>query len=107
MILDHQGDDTSSTIQLFIPAHLAYFDGHFPDHPILPGIVQLEWACLLANSHLKLKPYHTMTIKQLKFMQVILPETYISLHLQYRHDLLHFSYATKTHQCSSGRVVFD
>ncbi|MFK7914335.1 MAG: hypothetical protein AB8B93_10510 [Pseudomonadales bacterium] len=33
----------------WVPPKLDYFRGHFPGAPILPGVVQLQWATTLAN----------------------------------------------------------
>ncbi|MDA1075504.1 MAG: hypothetical protein O3A63_12195 [Proteobacteria bacterium] len=30
-------------IEMLVPADLAYFQGHFPTQPILPGVAQILW----------------------------------------------------------------
>ena len=36
--------ETSVSLALTIAADLDYFRGHFPNAPILAGVVQLDWA---------------------------------------------------------------
>jgi acyl-coenzyme A synthetase/AMP-(fatty) acid ligase/3-hydroxymyristoyl/3-hydroxydecanoyl-(acyl carrier protein) dehydratase len=57
-----------------------YFDGHFPGTPILPGVVQLEWALLLAREHFTLPP-DFLRLERVKFQQIIPPGTRLTLEL--------------------------
>ena len=34
-------------LKISLPEDLLYFQGHFPDAPILPGIVQTDWPSVL------------------------------------------------------------
>lgn len=34
----------------YVAPQLACFDGHFPGQPLLPGVVQIEWAMALADN---------------------------------------------------------
>ena len=36
-------------VDLRVPADLACFPDHFPGFPLLPGVVQLDWALALAR----------------------------------------------------------
>ena len=39
-------------LDLAIGPELIYFQGHFPGYPVLPGIVQIDWAVQLADQYL-------------------------------------------------------
>ena len=103
------GEDASPseiTQQWFLPAELIYFQGHFPNLPVLPGVVQLKWAIALAErlSNNVGKPLRA--IKRLKFTNIIQPETTISLHLKYdlEKDFATFRYFDDKHVYSQGQL---
>jgi 3-hydroxymyristoyl/3-hydroxydecanoyl-(acyl carrier protein) dehydratase len=41
----------SATYRLRVPPTLEHFRGHFPGFPILPGVVQLDWAVRFGRLH--------------------------------------------------------
>jgi 3-hydroxymyristoyl/3-hydroxydecanoyl-(acyl carrier protein) dehydratase len=41
--------DGRVTLTLVVPETLFWFRGHFPTYPILPGVVQLDWAIRYAR----------------------------------------------------------
>jgi len=43
-IISESCDGDSVVLKCFIPQDLDYFNGHFPQTPILAGVVQLHWA---------------------------------------------------------------
>ena len=47
----HQDASQSSTMQLTLRVHrdLQWFEGHFPDVALLPGVVQTTWVVELAR----------------------------------------------------------
>jgi len=93
-------------LEVTAPANLLYFDGHFDVAPILPGVVQVEWAIHYGRQYFGL-PAGFKGINALKFQQVIQPDMPVRLELS--HDAvkggLHFRYASEAGQHSSGRVV--
>ena len=55
-----------------VPADLPFFEGHFPGHPILPGVVALGW--LLAGAErLAGRKIEAAELVNVKFQVVILP----------------------------------
>ena len=93
--------------ELIVPSNLFYFDGHFSVAPVLPGVVQVDWAIHYARQVFTLGP-HFSSIHALKFQLVIGPETPISLELS--HDTakgsVAFRYFSAAGQHASGRILF-
>jgi 3-hydroxymyristoyl/3-hydroxydecanoyl-(acyl carrier protein) dehydratase len=94
-------------LTLRVPTDLAYFQGHFPQCPVLPGVVQIDWAVHFAGRHFPLRG-HFRELTGLKFMRVILPGRTVELTLAYTPERgqLRFQYAVSELVCSSGTVVF-
>ncbi|MDB5776042.1 MAG: AMP-binding protein [Herbaspirillum sp.] len=94
-------------LALRIPADLLYFDGHFGDTPILPGVVQLDWAIAFGRRYFDMPPLFG-GVHALKFQQVIAPESTVMLELQY--DAAKTSLSFRMHsaagQHASGRIAF-
>ena len=54
-----------------VPADHPAFNGHFPGHPILPGVVLLDRAIFLAHSQ---RSDGGLTVSQCKFLSTVGPE---------------------------------
>lgn len=93
-------------LELTAPPDLLYFDGHFDVAPVLPGVVQVEWAIHYGRQYFEL-PAHFKGISALKFQQVIRPDQPARLELL--HDslngYLNFSYLSGAGRHASGRVL--
>lgn len=107
-ILAERSSPSGYEFELRVPPQLACFTGHFPGLPVLPGVVQLGWACDLANPRYSLPACFTH-IAALKFMQVVKPGELLALALGYdpaRREIF-FSYRdAKGAECSSGRIGY-
>lgn len=100
-------DGARVLLALTVPAALSYLEGHFPQAPILPGVVQVDWAISYARAHFALAPSFG-GINALKFQQVILPDA--PLYLELTHDTLkgavQFRYFSDAGPHAGGRILF-
>jgi 3-hydroxymyristoyl/3-hydroxydecanoyl-(acyl carrier protein) dehydratase len=92
-------------LDLQVDPALSYFTGHFPELPILPGVVQLDWAIRMARQYLGLRG-EFRGMEQLKFNAVVLPGYSLSLTLEWdaSQGELRFFYDIGARRCSSGRI---
>ncbi|GMU08568.1 AMP-binding protein [Corallococcus caeni] len=103
-VLERSGERALLAVE--VPANSPYFDGHFPGSPILPGVVQLEWALLLGREHFALPP-DFLRVETLKFQQVITPGAQLTVELTWAKESgrLGFKLTSATGSHASGRIV--
>ena len=105
-ILAERSEAHRVEIDLRVPADLAYFPGHFPGLPILPGVVQLHWSVDLARARLALRGEFTGA-DNLKFLSIVRPEARLTLALELAaRTQLRFSYFRGDKKYSSGTLLF-
>jgi len=93
-------------IDLFIQAELSWFIGHFPDQAVLPGVVQTNWACLIAQHCFLLQGFSKVT--NLKFKSMVFPDTKLQMildHLPEKQSVV-FSLKNEVESFSSGVLHF-
>lgn len=108
VLLGEHEHDGAWTLMLQVPVDLAYFPGHFPHAPVLPGVVQVAWALAFAAPRLG-TPAHCRVMEALKFQRLLRPGDSVTLTLRYdasRHKL-HFAYRLGDIACSSGRLAWS
>lgn len=107
-VLEQVETDGEWSLQLAIPPDLAYFSGHFPQTPVLPGVVQVDWALSLGQQLMNL-PGQFAGMEVLKFQQLVRPGDEIQLHLRFDpvRNKLYFTFRNDTATCSSGRIVLE
>ncbi|RYY73821.1 MAG: AMP-binding protein [Gammaproteobacteria bacterium] len=111
VLIGKQEAQDSLTMELFVPANLYYFDGHFPGRPVLPGVVQTHWAIHYAREQWGDLGEFT-GLEAVKFQRVITANQTLLLRLEYHQDKdkLYFSYISNNDQAiphASGRVAFS
>jgi len=105
-VLALAGDASQVRLQIDIAADLSWFRGHFPTHPVLPGVIQLHWAALVAQACFELQTFPT-EIKRLKFKHVMSPGQRVELTLTLRPEAeVQFIYESAEARYSEGRLCF-
>lgn len=105
-ILSNDEIENGVRLRLKVPADLSYFVGHFPDHPVLPGVVQLRWVDALARQF-KLISGEFVRIDKLKFMRIISKDYELQLDLTVpKENTLQFQYSSERGIHGSGKMIF-
>jgi len=86
---------------------LTAFQGHFPGHPILPGVVQVDWAIRFGTEAFG-DLGRFAGIQHLKFQDLIQPGEVVDLTLGYEPGpgRLRFRYLAGAVRKSSGVILF-
>jgi 3-hydroxymyristoyl/3-hydroxydecanoyl-(acyl carrier protein) dehydratase len=104
-ILAERTSQGRADLELRVPEDLACFAGHFPGLPILPGVVQIDWAVRLARPRLGLGG-EFIGMENLKFLSIVRPGALLTLALELASPgRLAFLYAHGNARRSSGVVV--
>jgi len=93
-------------LELTVPPDLLYFDGHFSVAPVLPGVVQVDWAIAWGREYLGLGGAFG-GINALKFQQMIRPLQPVQLELVHdtHKNSLNFRYFSDAGAHASGRIL--
>lgn len=106
-VLSEARSNTALHYELRVPPTLIHFAGHFPGLPILPGVVQIDWAMRLAAEQVP-GVRALASIEQLKFKVPVPPGALLDLILT--HDLprrrVQFTYRLGGRDCTSGVIVY-
>ncbi|WPC05592.1 AMP-binding protein [Pseudomonas benzenivorans] len=96
-------------LELEIPLDLAHFSGHFPQTPVLPGVVQIDWAQQLARRLIPGLPPRFAGMEVLKFQQLVRPGDRVQLSLRFdaERGKLYFALRNGAAPCSSGRILLE
>ncbi len=95
----------SVRFELRIPEDLECLRGHFPGLPILPGVVQVQWAIQLASQRWP-QCAGFRGLHKLKFQNPIVPGARLSLELAPGEGDLSFRYFENDTVYSNGRILF-
>lgn len=99
-------DGAAVALTLLVDPALPQFEGHFPDHPVLPGVAQLDWAVLFGREHFPLAGSFA-GLEAVKFQRVVVPGTRLILTLDSPGDhRLSFQFQSDLGPHASGRVLF-
>ena len=95
--------DNEVILDIVLSSEHEAFHGHFPNNPILPGVVQIDWAVRFAAIHLGMTDLNPRDF-QVKFRNIIRPKDRLSLTLHFNilKSLLSFTYMSGDTPMSSG-----
>jgi len=82
-------DENSVSLEFSIPDTSPYFDGHFPEFPILPAVAQTELAVRYASRYLG-TGIDVSEIRRIKFTNLIRPSTPLVLKLEKKEKIVSF-----------------
>ncbi|MFH0728033.1 MAG: hypothetical protein V2B19_17035 [Pseudomonadota bacterium] len=85
------GADRPISAQRRVPAESPWFDGHFPDAPILPGVAQLALVVDLLEETLGYRVRVT-GVSRVRFKQAIRPAETVTVRLMPKDDPLSFGF---------------
>ena len=100
----------SVVITMRVDDDILDFTGHFPNHPLLPGVTQVDWAIYYGQMYLQANSVF-QGMEVLKFQEPILPNTEVELELRWVKDKekLYFAFSSKQGESvskhSSGRIL--
>jgi 3-hydroxymyristoyl/3-hydroxydecanoyl-(acyl carrier protein) dehydratase len=69
--------------QVHVPGDTSWFNGHFPEWPVLPGIAQLHMVCELVRHALDC-PVRVVEVSRVRFKQRIVPEDRLTVMAEVR-----------------------
>ncbi len=107
-LLNFESQQQSICLSLHIQPELPWFEGHFPNQPVLPGVVHTHWAGLFSQILFDV-PNEFESLNRLKFQNPILPSQKVMLKLQHvaERAQVKFSYSQNDGTTnSSGSINF-
>lgn len=106
-LLAEWDESQGRAFEVRVPHTLVHFAGHFPGLPILPGVVQVDWAMRLAHEWVA-GVCALASIDQLKFMAPVPPGALLKLVLA--HDAarrrVSFVWRLGERDCASGVMAY-
>ncbi|OTG84743.1 AMP-binding protein [Acinetobacter sp. ANC 4648] len=106
VVLEQQQHAEEVLFKLEFPAELICFKGHFPNHPIYPGVGQIGFI-----QHFSKQMWADLDwcngYEQLKFQDLIQPYTVLQLKLQRKLDKVFFEMSMSEKILASGRLLFS
>lgn len=103
--------ENETELDLIFSKEAEYFQGHFPEVAILPGVLQVHFAVLFSRKYFALST-NLLCIKKLRFAHIICPEENVKLRIKFfkERQKVFFQYSQELNNgiCnnSSGELYF-
>ena len=94
-------------LTLHVDNQLTWFEGHFPEHKVLPGVVQIDWAGKIGKA-VFLNDQVFSQLTNIKFKSMVLPDTTMDLELRFNGEkgTLTFHFFNESDSFSTGSFKF-
>jgi 3-hydroxyacyl-[acyl-carrier-protein] dehydratase len=100
--------DTRCVRQIQVPSRYAYFEGHFPGYPLLPGAAQLSELVVPFARSVRPELGRLTRMARLKFQERIVPNDVIDVCLELgAAGVIDFSLRRGDSVCATGRLHFE
>jgi len=99
-------NENSVSLIFTVPKTSLYFDGHFPDHPILPAVAQIDIVINFSSIYLG-TGIAISHIKRTKFTKIITPSLPLMLKIEKKDAALNFKITSPNSNeiFSSGAII--
>jgi acyl-coenzyme A synthetase/AMP-(fatty) acid ligase len=106
-VLNKQEQAGEICLSCELGSDLMFFEGHFEEQAILPGITQVHWAAKYGQDYFAIKG-HFIRLEAVKFQQLLTPGQPFLLQLRFDKDKakLHFTFKSEQGIHSSGRLCY-
>ena len=92
-------------LYLDVPHDLAWFRGHFPNEPVLPGVAQICWTIALCREYFGLDA-EPESIARVKFLRTVRPGARLELELRREAERIAWRLCAGDRLFGSGRLVY-
>ena len=92
-------------LELEVPRDNRWFEGHFPEFAILPGVVQIGWAAHFSHTLCDQGP-GISGMEHIKFKRPILPGARLVLTLRPEAGKVRYEFREGDQSCSSGILLY-
>lgn len=106
IILDKDESENSVVYKILFYGQCDFFEGHFPEFKLLPGVVQLYYAKEFANQYFKLK-LGAGQWKKIKFSNIIPPDSVVYLKLEKTQKNVMYEYYSDEDKYASGMFLCE
>lgn len=87
--------DSTITASVQVPNDAVWFDGHFPDEPILPGVAQISMVVDIIAEALG-RPVTAVEVSRIRFKKAIRPKETMMVQISPKDDTLAFGFRVFT-----------
>lgn len=105
-LLKMERTDSGYLLHLHVPEDFYYFEGHFPQLPIVAGVCQLQWVIDAIQTYTG-APLHLSALENVKFLRPLFPGQSCMMELTYSPQPARWRYQiyTDTQRFASGSLL--